>query len=1303
MKRTIFSAVGLILVGLLLTSAFTLTAWAQTTPTLGSLGGVVTDPQGASVAGASVTVRHNETRRERQVSTSDQGTFVFPLLEPGTYTVIVEASGFKKSLLPDAVVEIGKQSQLTIALEVGAVSETVTVTASGVQEMINSTSPTLTNVITPRQVVDLPLATRNPLDLAGLQPGVAASGDNTRGSSISGLRQTSTYVTQDGINSMDNFVKTSSLFAINAPSLNSTQEISITTGTTGSEVGRGVGQVNVVTKGGSNDIHGEGFYLVRSDSLEANDFFNNLAGTPRPKEHQHFFGFSMGGPVFLPKPGEGGKNYWSGRNRSFWFLAYEGFRENFAVTRNRTVLTPAARTGLFSYTGANGQTTSVNLLALGNFSALNPTTGAQINAMPAPNNTLVGDGFNTSGFRYNVTGSDPNDKVVLRFDHQLVEKSKLGAHKLEFVYNRAQFKLFPDTFNALEAPFPGGIDAGQASKRFLYTIADHMTFGNVTNEARYGRQWAPVKFLRDVPPPVPFFVVFASALGGNAGTNASGIDNSFQSQGRNTIVNQFVDNLAFSKGAHSLRFGGDFQQVYANTFNDAGITETINMNSVTSAAASNSQNPSGIVAAKFPNLPSGGTGTAIVNRASNIYADLVGLLGPASQTFNVTSPTSGFVPGATRSRIFQERDMAFYGQDQWRVKHNLTLSLGLRWEFLGVPTIPNGLSISPTNANDIFGVSGGINGLFNPNAPAGAAPPKATLNFVSGDTGIGLYKNDWNNFAPSFGFAWSPNFNSGFLHSLFGSEGTSSIRGGYSISYLHDGFTTISNALGTGTTNPGLIQTAANNTPTGVLGGSGVALTLAPFVMPVTDRQNNLLNTNNGLWTFDPNLRIPYVQQWSIGYEREMTKDMAFEVRYVGNHAIKVWRAVDFNEVNIFENGFLKEFLNAQANLAARGGTSYAPPGIGAACATCVPLPILSALFTQAGLPTGQTTAGQFSNATFINNLTNNNIGAMTNTLAFSNTYRGNRENAALGIPANFFVANPNASFARILGNDSMSNYHALQVEIRRRFAKGLQFQADYTFSKSLTDARDAYGNNQSDLVSFRTLRNKHLDYTRSNQDQTHRFVANGIYELPFGHGKKFFSGVNGMVDRVVGGFSIGSIVTWASGQPRYVASNRSTFNSYNVNPNPAAANGISFEDFKKNIGIFRTSTGVYFVNPNLLTITTSASGAFVSSTLKSGLMSAPLPGTFGNFPINSLSSPPYFDWDASLVKRIPITERVRLEIKTTAINVLNHPNFLFPNTISGVANANAIFDSSNFGRITGTRGTNTNFRIVHFTFKLNW
>ena len=1241
------------------------------TRTEGSLSGVVNDPSGAIVPGANVTLRNNEKGIERTVPTNDQGEFVFPQLPPGTYSISVEATGFKKALAPDIVIEVGKPSTTIIKLEVGSVTEEVTVTA--VQDIINATSPALTNVISPRQVKDLPLAGRNPLDLAGLQPGVAANGDNTRGAYISGLRQTATYVTQDGINSMDNFVKTSSLFALNAPSLNSTEEVSITTGTQEASAGRGVGQVNVVTKSGTNDFHGEAFYLVRSSSLYANDFFNNAVGTPRPPEHQHFFGVNAGGPMFFPRFGEGGKSLINGRNKAFWFFGYEGFRENFAVTRNRIVLTDVARTGIFRYTGSNGAIQSVNLLAIGAANSLNPVTMAQISKTPSPNNNLVGDTLNTAGFQYNVKGTDPNDKVVFRYDHQLVEKSRLGSHKLEFVLNRAKFLIDPDTFNSNEAPFPGGIDANQGSTRWLLTVADHSTFGNITNEARWGRQWAPVQFLRKAPPAGPFFINFSNL---NAQSRITNFDNTFMSQGRNTTVTQFLDNLAMPKGNHTLRFGADYQQIFADTFNDAGIEETINL-------GSNPANSNGITASKFPLLPSGATGTAIVNRAQDVFADITGFLASANQTFNITSPSSGFVPGATRSRIFRERDFALYGQDQWRAKSNLTLNYGLRWEFEGVPTVPNGLAIQVTNVNDLFGVSGPFN-LFNPNTPAGAAPAQATLNFVSGTTGKGLYKNDWNNFAPFFGFAYSPNFRSGLLHRLFGSEGTSSIRGGYSISYTHDGFTTISNALGVGTTNPGLIQTAANTTPTGALNASGIALAAPTFTIPITDRQNNLVNPNNGLWAIDPNLRIPYVQQWSFGIEREITKNMALEVRYVANHAIKLWRANDFNEVNIFENGFLQEFLNAQKNLAINGGTTFAPGAAGT-----VPLPI----FTR--FVTGLAASSGFANATFISNLNQNNIGDMASTLAFSNTFRANRENAALGIPANFFVANPNAAFIRLLSNDSMSNYNSLQVEFRRRYSRGLQFQADYTFGKALTDARDAYGNNQSDLVSFRTLRNKRLDYARSNQDQTHSFVANGIYDLPFGRGRQFFSGANRVVNQVIGGWTIGSIVRWQSGFPFYVASGRSTFNSFNPGNNPAQLVGITFAEFKKNVGIFRTPTGVYFINPNLLDIVTNpATGAFVSSTLKPGLLAAPAPGTFGNFPINSLNSPSYFDMDASLVKRVSFTERVKGEIKATFINVLNHPNFNY---------TTQNFDSTSFGRITSTRGSNTNFRIIHFTFKLSW
>jgi hypothetical protein len=347
------------------------------------------------------------------------------------------------------------------------------------------------------------------------------------------------------------------------------------------------------------------------------------------------------------------------------------------------------------------------------------------------------------------------------------------------------------------------------------------------------------------------------------------------------------------------------------------------------------------------------------------------------------------------------------------------------------------------------------------------------------------------------------------------------------------------------------------------------------------------------------------------------------------------------------------------------------------------------------GGPTfGSFSTSGFANATFVTNLQSNNAGGTGATLAQSNTYRAARENPANGIPANFFEANPNALFARALTNDSMSNYNALELEVRRRLSAGLQFQVDYTFSKALSDARDAQGNNQSDLVSFRTLRNKGLDYAINNQDQRHRFVANAIYDLPFGNGRRYFTGSNGVVNRIVGGWSVGSIVVWQTRPPIYVASNRSTFNNFNPGNNPVDLVGMTFAEFKKNLGVYRTAQGIFFINPALLNVTVSATGA-VSSVPKPGLFAAPAVGSFGNFPINSLRGPAYFNWDASLVKRIPITEQVRLEIKTTFINALNHANFVY-NTQN--------IDSTSFGRITSTGNpTFSSPRIIHFTFKLSW
>ena len=296
---------------ILLTCLLTLTVVGQVTT--GSLNGTVTDPSGANVAGATLTLVNTATGAERTTISSSTGAYDFQALQPGSYKMTVEAQGFKKAVDTDITISVATASQVNIPLEIGLAGETVTVMAS--QDVINTTSPSLTNIINTRQVVDLPLGDRNPVNLAGLQAGIAVVGTDVRGSSVSGLRQTAVNLTQDGINAMDNFVKTSSFFALTTPSLNSTAEFSITTGTVGSDSGRGGAQVNLVTKGGTNDFHGGAFLQIINNWTDANTWFNNFNGTPKPILRQHYDGFDIGGPVIAPHFGEGGPTFGTERTR----------------------------------------------------------------------------------------------------------------------------------------------------------------------------------------------------------------------------------------------------------------------------------------------------------------------------------------------------------------------------------------------------------------------------------------------------------------------------------------------------------------------------------------------------------------------------------------------------------------------------------------------------------------------------------------------------------------------------------------------------------------------------------------------------------------------------------------------------------------------------------------------------------------------------------------------------------------------------------------------------------------------------
>lgn len=1211
--------------------------------TRGSLSGNVRDQHEAVIPNASVTVTNPANKETLNTATNGQGEFIFPTLLIGRYEVSITAPGFKRGAFQDVLIEVATPTRIIIKLEVGSINEVETV--AGGQADINTTSSELTRVVERRQVQDLPLQSRSPLDLALLQAGVSSRfGTYLYNATVSGLRGSTTNVTQDGINVMDNLVKNNSFVAVTNPSVEATAEFSISVGTISSAAGRGVGQVKIVTPSGTNQFHGGIFEFHRNAALNANTFISNSFGTPRLFQIQNRFGATASGPLWLPEKIFGPASY-DGRNRSFWFFSYEGFREPFSVNQTRTVLTPEARQGVYRYFSSDGELRAVNLYQIGNVKTANVLTQALLAQTPLPNSGLSGDGLNTAGYTFSQKVLNTSARLSGRFDQVL------GRHKLEVVLHHANNYYSRDVFNNGDSPFPGGINKYIQTNSTVPVVAFHSTFGlHMTNEFRYGWQDSPVGFLPEKTQTQPFTIAFASV---------TSPVNDLVTTRRNTRVQHFQDHVAWVKNSHTLRMGTEIQSILWADSYDGGVRPAITL-------GTNPANPDGILFSSLPGLPANSNGFATVNRARSIYYDLTGNLGYANQTFNVVSPTSGFVPGAPTSAPIRQRELNLYAQDQWRVHRNLTVNAGLRWEFLGVPRVMNGLTLQPVNGADgLYGISGRGN-LFNPGVLKGAS---ATFyDFAGEDKGRPLYQKDWNNFAPSLGFAYAPNFKQRLLQKLFGGEGKSAIRGGYSISYLRDGLTV---ALGALLNNPGLTTTVYENTLTGVVTAGGVKITPPIFKTPITDIENFQNNPFVVNAAYDQNLRTPYVQQWSLGIEREISRGTTLEARYVGNHAVKLYRSFDVNEINIFENGFLQEYQNAQKNLQINQGSSFASGAPGT-----VALPIFSKLFQ------GLSSFSGFSNSNFINQLLLGNVGFVANTLATSPVYALNRTQ----LPPNFFRANPNANFALLFGNGSFSNYHSLQVELRRRFDHGLSLQANYTFSKAITDHE---GNNGYNYEAYRTLRNLRLDRHRADYDVTHNVVGNFIYELPIGSGRRFWHGGPHLIRKFIEGWQTQGIVTWHSGFPMSAFSSRATFNGYSTN-NPAQLIGMSAAEFKRNIGVYRRPEGIFFFNPDYLNISLAPNGTLQTATLRNGILGAPPPGQFGNFPRNSLNAPMFFQTDLGVTKRTHIGEHINVELRGELFNAFNNVNF-------GAGSLQ--FDSFRFSQIFGVFPP----RVGQASLRINW
>lgn len=824
----------------------------------GQIVGTITDPNGAVLADARVTVTNKATKATREATTNAEGYYQILALPIGTYQVIAERQGFRKVVAEDNVLQINQALRLDFKLEIGAQSEVVEVTSSGAA--VETVNPTLGQSVTSRPIINLPLNGRNVLDLAKLQPGVmeANPDDGGGGSSgsfasgainIAGGRSDSvTYLLDGGVN--NNLLSNRVVFN---PNPDTVAEFRLLTSNYTAEYGRnGGGVISVVTKSGTNQFHGSAFEYVRNDKFNANSFFNKLNGLPRENLKRNQFGGTVGGPVILPRFGEGGPSTYKGEDKAFFFFGYQGGRQVQTVTTSQVkTFTPAELRGDFSQSDGGGPDQNVVAFLQGHpFFQSDPALAARGIINPARINSVAQNYIKngliptaSSGQLISQGGAQSNsDELTFKFDFNVRKSDHLAV------------TLGRSNAPSLR-PFGGANVAGYAD-----TSRDISSFANISyttvfspkllNEFHFTTQRANrTQAVPNSSKPT------ASVLGvGVTPDNptgpprldfASGLSIGFSPNGPTSLINNtfgYNDTLAWIVGKHNLKFGAYYSAYQNNTVYDFYVNGNF-----------------------FFYGPDTGVGSG------NDFADF--LVGAPDEYLQF-----GEAPSDIRTKSYH-----FFGQDEWHVRPNLTLTFGLRYEY-DSPKLDT--------RRRAFTLNRGQQSTVFPNAPLGLLFP--------GDSNAPLGANypDKNNFAPRFGFAWSPNFLG---------AGKTSIRGGFGVFY--DILKGEDNLQFNGQA-PffGFSDLFFDSIPGGIAKETNYYS--APYVatginnpFPSHTPAKNINFGDNGFLPFggggvyfvDPHLRTPYTYQYNLSVQRELAKDLIFEASYVGSSSHKLTALADAN------------------------------------------------------------------------------------------------------------------------------------------------------------------------------------------------------------------------------------------------------------------------------------------------------------------------------------------------------------------------------------------------------------------------
>jgi hypothetical protein len=824
--------------------------------------GTVQDSSGAVVSGAKVSVTDVGTNVTTSSVTDGTGSYVIPLLNSGTYTAKVELEGFKTAVQSKFALDVATKVRVDFTMQVGQVSELVTV--SNVAPLIETDSTTVGLTLTTEKMTQIPILSRNYQALAQLAPTAVtpisnAETANTPGISVGNLYQASgqrgnyNSYTIDGIDAQQVIFQMQSII----PSLDSIQEFKLQTHNFSAEYGRGAIQFTTTTKNGTNQLHGSLYEFVRNNILNANDFFAERANRKKADFHYNQFGGSIGGPVVIPK-------LYNGTNKTFFFFAYEGTRFRQLASNFATVPDPAWLTGDFSsltntdgsprviYDPAtvtpNGSGGFTRTAFAGNvvpIDRISPVAAAMIPFIPAPNaapGTLPGTAnyVASSGTLSNV------NYWAVRIDHHISDHDTVYGRYMQSVENYQAKALLP---------LSGTVQQNHGRNAM---ISETHTFGpRVVNEVRFGYNRALNFGLQDGANGTTDYVhdVFhLQNIGGGPLTYGlpSFSWNGYTSSGGNvndpfaplTNTYQFTDNLITSFGHHSIKAGVDLRKERYNAFYG-----TFNRGSFAFSGQYTAGDP---------------TNTASTGVTGNPFADF--LLGLSTSVSGLSGEASG---------AFHQFMQNYYVQDDWRATSKLTLNLGVRYEYYPPWTEENGRATV-------------IHLGFPPGSCFGAGCPPATL--VPSQPGKPYYNPDRNNFAPRIGLAYSP-------------FDKTTIRAAYGIFYTPPAVTDEVNSV---LNPPTTLNTAFQ--PSNLF--TDLTTTNINNQFPTANiTRDTPLSTDNwplpgiSLYTVLPNEPTAIVQQWQLTVERELVRNLLVEVGYVGSHGYDGQRRIDYNQARLDNPG----------------------------------------------------------------------------------------------------------------------------------------------------------------------------------------------------------------------------------------------------------------------------------------------------------------------------------------------------------------------------------------------------------------